>query len=191
MVTDEQVRGLILNELYQKYQEHPHNYITKSKIMKNTGISIESRIDGNIEYLKQKGLIEARWFMGGEFIARITAYGIDVIAHKDNLEKFHDTFLIEFGSINIEGDVNAPIIIGGNITITDSFNQLKSIAENKTDVSSEEKNEILNKIEELEDALSKETIHKPTIQKLKDFFSKYSDLFPMVITAISTALSQI
>jgi hypothetical protein len=176
MVTDEQVRGLILNELYQKCQEHPHNYITKSKIMKNTGISIESRIDGNIEYLKQKGLIEARWFMGGEFIARITAYGIDVIAHKDNLEKFHDTFLIEFGSINIEGDVNAPIIIGGNITITDSFNQLKSIAENKTDVSSEEKNEILNKIEELEDALSKETIHKPTIQKLKDFFSKYSDL---------------
>ncbi len=185
------VRGLILREAYSKYQEDPFDYIDKTKIKEKTGIVIEKIIDRNIKYLEEKGLVKSSGLPGGNSLAQITAYGIDVISNKDNLAKFRDTFSIDFGQIIIEGDVNAPIIIGHNINVTDSFNQLRSIAENKKDVSEEERNEIINKIEELEIAISQESIHKPTIKKLKDFFSKYSDLIPLVTAAITTALSQI
>jgi len=188
MATDEEIRGLILKVLYAKYQEAPFDYIERKTIMEETGITTENRIDGNLNYLNQKELIDVEWFIGTNYCAKINAKGIDFIT-KPNLEKFKDIHSsVQLGNIHINGDVNAPIMIGNNVQITDSFNQLKGITEEKKDISTEEREEILSKIKELETALSKDLIHKPTVQKLKDFFSKYSDLIPIVINIINKAL---
>jgi len=44
----------------------------------------EEKIDFNMKYLKEKNLIKVQSFIGGGFIAQITAFGIDEVEQNQN-----------------------------------------------------------------------------------------------------------
>lgn len=93
--------------------------------------------------------------------------------------------------ITIKGDSKGPIIVGKDIIITNSFNNVRQIVAKKQDISGEERNDILEKIIELENVLAQRKIDESKIEKLKKFFSKYKDIYPLILTAIQTVLSQL
>jgi hypothetical protein len=81
---EREVRQKILKALYQAYSNDPQQYATKEQIATETGIE-ETDVVRAVKYLDEKGLIEAEWFLGGGFIARITALGIDAVEPKEEL----------------------------------------------------------------------------------------------------------
>lgn len=80
---DDEIRLDILKSLKELYDENPHSYKNNAHLLNDLKI-LKKELDRNIRYLEQKGVIDVRWYLGGNFIAKINSYGIDVI---ENLEK--------------------------------------------------------------------------------------------------------
>ncbi len=74
---DNEIRGLVLRELFLTYQREPHNYLSGEAILEAIEAE-ENAIVRNVRYLQGKGLVEVQWFLGGSFMARITSDGIDI-----------------------------------------------------------------------------------------------------------------
>lgn len=62
-------------------------------------------------------------------------------------------------------------------------------AEKKQDITPKEKEEILRQLNELKDLLALKNKDMSRIEKIKEFFVKYKDLYPLIVTLISTVIS--
>jgi hypothetical protein len=73
---DKEIRTKILKALMEKYNKTPHGGVMREKILSELNVS-EIELDRNIKYLGNKGMIDVRWIIGGEFYTNINSYGID------------------------------------------------------------------------------------------------------------------
>lgn len=76
LIKDVELREKMLRFLYDAYLKDPQNYVAKTNLMKILN-SESNDIVWAMTYLKGKGLIEVKEFIGGDFMARITPQGID------------------------------------------------------------------------------------------------------------------
>lgn len=98
------IRRKILEILYEYEQKYPTNGVTDTDLNNKLDIKSE-KIDFNINYLIQKGLITSENYLGGYFV-RISHNGIDLIENngesKANItQHFHgDVEQLALGDIN-------------------------------------------------------------------------------------------
>ncbi len=80
-VDEEDIRWLILDKLYNVRLQGPHDFTMRQAILDSQGIfGLDPKaVDRNTKYLQEKNLVEVRWFIGGDFMARLTAYGVDEV----------------------------------------------------------------------------------------------------------------
>jgi len=83
-VDEDEIRWLILEKLHMEYLKDSYRYVMKDNLLQAPGILglAENVMDRNIKYLEQKGLIDVRRYVGGGFMTRINAFGVDAIEHK-------------------------------------------------------------------------------------------------------------
>ena len=82
---DREARKLILTKLKEVFDDDSHTLYSSEALMSTLKIP-KNELDRNIKYLHEKGLIDVQWFLGGNFIARINSYGIDVLESDSLLE---------------------------------------------------------------------------------------------------------
>lgn len=82
---DKKIRLDIINVLKKKYDKDPYSGMSRGKFLEELKIA-GNKLDRNIKYLADKGLIEVKYFLGGNFFAKITSYGIDELEESENLE---------------------------------------------------------------------------------------------------------
>ena len=84
LMDEDEIRWMILEKLHMEYLKESHSYVMKDGLLKAQGILglAENVLDRNVKYLEQKGLIDVKWYLGGGFMARINAFGVDAIEHK-------------------------------------------------------------------------------------------------------------
>lgn len=135
------IRHRILEILYKFAEKNPESIgLDRERMKEILQISTE-KIDFNMLYLEEKGLVELYKVTGSLWhSAQITASGVDVI---ENKEKFGEQY--PFIQTNIQEiharDINAPIVqaieskISFNQQVTTAFQQARKIIELKEDIS--------------------------------------------------------
>jgi len=73
---NKEVQKRILQILYEFYSKDPQPFVSSEKIIPDCGFQ-ENEVLSAVRYLKDKSHIEAEWLSAGNFIARISARGID------------------------------------------------------------------------------------------------------------------
>ncbi len=73
-----QAQSKILGLLFEAYSKDPQSYVTSEKLFPESGFQ-EIDVLQAAKYLRDKALIELEGFGGGNFIARISASGIDSV----------------------------------------------------------------------------------------------------------------
>ena len=70
--------------LYKCFTEHPYHRITPKEFIENLGV-VQEKLDFNIVYLEEKGLVELQKPLEGSIFvgARITTKGIDIVEDSD------------------------------------------------------------------------------------------------------------
>jgi len=84
--SDVKIRRRLLEVLEELFNEKPEGYAGKEELVQQTGFS-EVEVERNIMYLEGEGYVKVDWFGGGQFIARITALGIDSLKEPTVFEK--------------------------------------------------------------------------------------------------------
>jgi len=83
-MSDKDIRVEILKILRDFNNNDPYNFLEKEKLRKKFAPTIdENTLNRNVKYLHDKGFIKAHLFLGGGFIAQITADGIDYLESLD------------------------------------------------------------------------------------------------------------
>lgn len=87
-MNEDEIRWLILDKLYKEYLADSHTFVMKDKLLQAQGIlGLDANaLDRSVRYLEQKGLIDVRRYLGGGFIARLNAFGIDAVEQKRERE---------------------------------------------------------------------------------------------------------
>lgn len=95
IVDDELIRKLILKYLKKMYDNDPHGFVPKGKIIKEIDVD-DVKLERNIKYLENKGLIDVKWLLRGRYLSKINSYGIDYLELNEPSE--HVLSNINFGS---------------------------------------------------------------------------------------------
>jgi hypothetical protein len=170
-LTADQIRHLILEVLHKLAEEDATSMGLDRMKMKEILQVPENQMDFNIFYLRDKGLIKLLQTMGTPWtLAKITAYGIDVVEDK---ERYKQQFpFIQTTIQEIHGNVYGPVIqavesqISFNQQVTDAFKQAHTIVDAKGDLSFEQKEEIKQHLRLLEEELGNEEPNAGKIQEL-------------------------
>jgi len=170
LFTDDQVRYLILNFLYQQEREKPDTFTDRDRDTMQRLLKLpENQMDFNMKYLDQKGLVRLELAGGAPWwCANITAFGIDVLEHK---ETFKHQFSFTNAIIHVQGNNYGNIaqatnnsIINIGQQVSDAFNKAYALIDGKTDVTVEQKTEIEKQTKILEEELRKNEPDAGTIQ---------------------------
>src|SRR5436309_3944466 len=80
-MNEDEIRWLVLGKLHEAYLEDSRQYVMKDALLEAQGIIglPENVVDRTVKYLEQKGLIDIQYYLGGGFMARLNAYGVDAI----------------------------------------------------------------------------------------------------------------
>ena len=116
---DKSCRLQILRRLKLFYDGDPHALVQKGTLW--AGITVTGpELDRNVKYLQEKSLVGVNWAIGGEFIAQITAEGIDF------LETGQPAALAIQSPVNIQQVFHGPVggVAGRDINIQISFNEV-------------------------------------------------------------------
>ena len=79
----EKIRKQILENLYEHFQKNSHQYIQGDKVSERLNLSL-SDLTANINFLKQKELVEAIFITGDPPRFRLTAKGIEFLETENN-----------------------------------------------------------------------------------------------------------
>jgi len=96
-MNDKEIRDKILSGLKEAYDKDPHGIVMREKLLLNLRVPTNktNKIDRNIKYLEQKGLIDVQWFLGGGFYAKINSYGIDTLEDRGKpSKKLEDKYVL-------------------------------------------------------------------------------------------------
>ena len=171
-INHDEIRHRILEILYEFEQENPLivGGLSRDKMKEILHIS-EEKMDFNMVYLEQKGLLTLFKGIGTWFHARITAFGIDVIGDK---EKFSEQFpFIQTNIQEIHGDVHGILVqavesqvVSFNQQITTAFQQARNITETKEDIRPTLREEVKKYLNLLEEELKRKEPDAGKIQML-------------------------
>jgi hypothetical protein len=194
--TEDQVRHLILEILYNQEKENPSSFTDRQTMQKMLNVP-EKQIDFNMIYLAQKSLVHLELAGGAPwYCAEITAFGIDVIEQK---EKYQSQFSFINATVNVQGDNYGNIAqavgasaINFNQQVSDAFKKAYEVIEGKTDIASEQKEEIKKNAKMLEEELKKEKLDAGRIQQLWNWLQQNASwivptLAPIVMEGIKMA----
>jgi hypothetical protein len=168
--SDDEIRHAILELLLRAAKDNPTVVgMNKQQVYENLQIP-EERIEFNMDYLEQKGLVVRSGFMGPPYwFVKITAFGIDVVEQK---EKFAAEFpFIQVTIQHIGGNVYGPAVqavnsqVIFNQQVTDAFKRAYDLVESKTDATVAQKDEIKKNLKALEEELETKEADAGKIQK--------------------------
>jgi len=170
-LSDSEIRHMMLEVLLKASQEDPTGVGLDRDKMKEILQIPENKMDFNMFYLKDKGLVQLLQSLGTPWnFAQITAYGIDVV---ENKEKYKDEFpFIQTTIQEIHGNVYGSVIqavaseVSFSQQVTDVFKQAYKIVETKGDVPPEQKEEIKKNLKLLEEELQNKEPDAGKIQGL-------------------------
>jgi hypothetical protein len=156
---NKEIRRKILEFIYQKNEEKPGYRVKREELQQYLDIP-DNKLINNILYLEEKCYLKLQKSIGSQFVdAQINSYGIDLV---ENPDEFNNKFPINITQNVIQNSKN--IIIGNKnvqtISISDSFNSIYNDIEKKDP---ENKDQILNKIKEIEQELKKENPKKSVL----------------------------
>ena len=197
MYSDDEIRLRMLTLLYFRAKEHPRDFGMGRQHMIDSLQIEENIMDFNMLYLEQKRLVEKRpvelervhgsaWY-----IATITADGIDVIEHKD---RYRDQFPFVQATI-VQGNIYGPVtqVMGSNVKIqqiNETFEKARQITNIRDELSNAEKQEIIQKLNSLEEELRKENPDASKTQEFLNWLKKNASwLFP-TLSQIALELSR-
>jgi len=151
-------------------------------------------VDANVFYLEEKRLIKLLNYLGVPWgLAKITAFGIDVI---ENKEKYKDRF--SFIQIqNIQGNVYGTVVqagAGSQVTITqigEAFQRARDLTEAKTDISEGLKREVQDNLTTLEEEIKKDEPALGKVQKITRWLKENASwVVPIIETIIKEAIKK-
>jgi len=101
-MNDQEIRFEILKTLHEKEKKFSGRGMSSKDLLDKLKISQEE-LRFNIKYLEDKYWIKLIKFLGGNFIANITSYGIDLVENKPGLEQAFPSLnlIYQNGQINI------------------------------------------------------------------------------------------
>ncbi len=84
-MNEDEIRWLVLGKLHDGYLKDSRTYVMKGNLLEAQGILglPENVLDRTVKYLEQKGLIDVIYYIGGGFMARLNAYGVDAIERRE------------------------------------------------------------------------------------------------------------
>ena len=84
-MNEDEIRWMILDKLHDAYLKDSRSYVMKDNLLQAQGILglSENVLDRTVKYLEQKGLINVKYYLGGGFMVRLNAYGVDAIERRD------------------------------------------------------------------------------------------------------------
>lgn len=82
---DVEIRKKLLETLEKEFGKDPRRAVDKSKLNEDLEYS-EVEILRNIWYLERKGFVDVEWYLGGEFLAKITSVGIEALKEPSALD---------------------------------------------------------------------------------------------------------
>jgi DNA-binding IscR family transcriptional regulator len=114
--------------------------------------------DFNLQYLKQKGLVQFTHETFGGYYVRINAFGCDVVEHKKKFAGQFPFIEVTVQNQNIQGNAYGAVQASGNAQVTvnmqDAFQKAyKEI--NEANLGKEQKELLQNNVKELEQELQK------------------------------------
>ena|SRR5438093_10131784 len=80
-MNEEAVRNMILDRLHREYLKDSTNSVMKQQLYEAQGNlgTAPNVLDRNLRYLEEKGLVDVRHFIGGNFMVRLNAFGVDAV----------------------------------------------------------------------------------------------------------------
>ena len=142
---DKACRLEILRRLKMFHDGDPHALVQKGTLW--AGIRAAGpELNRNVKYLQEKGLVEVHWAIGGDFIARITAEGIDFLESGEPSGA---------SPLTVHQEFHAPVgaVAGRDINVQISFNEvLNKLAETleaEQKIPLEEKRSLIDRLKSL------------------------------------------
>ncbi len=137
-MNSQEIRFNILNILYEKERKDHGRGMSSKDLLDKLSIT-EEELDFNINYVADKYWVKLIKFLGGNFIANITADGIDLVEDKDGLKSAFPSlqFIIQSGQINIanqNSDNNTTIVNVGYDVILRKADGLTNFTEVRTKI---------------------------------------------------------
>jgi hypothetical protein len=189
VLSDDQVRLNILRELLQEAKENPGSLGMDRTELKDKLNVPEKQMDFNMLYLEEKRLVKLIGYMGVIWSnAKITAFGIDVITHKEQFASQFPFLKISIQQINapVQGNViqavDSTIIF--NQQVSNAFREAYNKVDAKTDIPTEKKQEIKDELKVLEEELLKEEKDAGRIQKAWDLLRRNANWLAPILTTV-------
>ena len=189
-LTDNEIRRRVLETLYDFAQKKTKGHfppLSREEIQEILKIPNE-KLNFNMVYLQQKGLIELH--VGHDqywYGARITAFGIDVIANK---EKYAQRFPFIQTIQEIHGDVYAPVIqavesqVSFNQQVVTVFQQARNMTETKEGIPPTLREEIKKHLNLLEEELKSKEPDASKIQRLWKWLKRNANWVVPTLTQV-------
>ena len=178
-ITDDEVRHGILEILCKLAKEDPGSMLDRKKMQKLLKIS-EKRMDFNMLYLEEKGLVKLHKVWGSLWqAAEITAHGIDVLQHKDRYSR--EFPFVRTTIQKIYGDVYGPVVqavesqVNFSQQLATAFQQARSMTKTKEDIRSTLREEIEKHLNLLEEELRRKECDAGKIQRLWEWLKRNAD----------------
>ena len=192
--SDDQIRYAILEVLHKAARDNPTSFgLDRDKMQEILKIP-ENRIEFNMPYLEEKGLVKRSGFMGPPYwFATITAFGMDVVEHKELYASQLPFIQVTIQQIqgNIQGNIIQAVNSHINFSqqVTDAFKKAYSTVETKTNVSLEQKEEIKKNLKILDEELQNTKKDAGKIQKAWDWLQRNANwLIPTLTQVVSDGI---
>jgi hypothetical protein len=188
-LSNEQIRRMILEILYEEAKTNPTSQGVNRDEMKKILQIPEKDLDFNVFYLKEKGLIELFQCLGKPWeFAKINAYGIDVV---ENKEKYRTKFPFIYATIQeIHGNIYGQVVqaVASQLTfsqrVDDAFKQAYQLIDMKTEIQSELRGEIKKRVKLLEEELRNPEPNLSKIQELWKWLKQNANWIIPTLTQI-------
>lgn len=165
---DNKIRRQILQTIYEKWKDNPHDITFTTDLLKATGVA-DNAVQRNLDYLDQKGYLNIVGHTTAGFTgAKITDKGVDLF---QDPEEFNQKFplTVQQNNYNVSGN-NGDTIIGDSNTINSNLTQVfREIKKEIDDRQPVDRDEVLNMTSQLETELASK---KPNAKKVVDLWGK-------------------
>jgi hypothetical protein len=190
-LANDQIRLKILELLHKTAQENPRGMeITNHDIAKDLSVP-ENLTDFNLQYLGGKGLVKNYRFTSGGYFVKITAFGCDVVEHKNKFASQFPFVEVTIQNQNIQGNAYGLVQAAGNAKVTinqqQAFQQAYSQIEN-SDLKREQKDFLQKHVKELEQELQKST--NADVSAIKTTWTKVKENASWLIPTLAQAVTE-
>jgi len=179
-VVEDAINFEILSFYQKLYDKNPDALNGCNHFIDKFGIT-KMELIGHLKYLTNLELLDCA-IMGDKGLCNITAKGIDSLRHPHSYED--EKAIYNFVTLGN----NSQFIIGTNITIEKSFNNVYQKIEG-SDLDLKIKTELNNKIKELKEEINKDNSDDNKIKSIVDYAKKAApSIMPLLTTAITEAI---